>query len=82
MKQSKDRNRVRDIQQTQGYSISRKLRIRSEHLFAEGKSHHGLARTLRGGLARVQRQFALSAVVQNLKRLVTFRRSDRVGVGS
>ena len=72
LKEAEARNRVRDIQQTQGYQISRKLRIRSEHLFAEGKNQHGLARARRRGVAQVQIQFTLSAVVQNLKRLVTF----------
>lgn len=67
------RNRVREIQQTRGYQISRKLRIRSEHLFAEGKNRHGLARARRRGLARVQTQLTLTAIVQNLKRLVTYR---------
>lgn len=67
------RNRVREIQQGRGYQISRKLRIRSEHLFAEGKNRHGLARSRRRGLARVQTQLTLTAVVQNLKRLATYR---------
>ena len=79
VEQAKARNRVRDIQQTRGYAISRKLRIRSEHLFAEGKNQHGLARARRRGFARVQSQLTLSAVVQNLKRLVTF--SARTGRG-
>ena len=72
LKEVQARNRVRDIHHTQGYQVSRKLRIRSEHLFAEGKNQHGLARARRRGLARVQSQLTLSAVVQNLKRLVTF----------
>jgi len=67
------RNRVREIQQTRGYQISRKLRIRSEHLFAEGKNRHGLARTRRRGLASVQTQLTLTAIVQNLKRLARYR---------
>ena len=72
LKEVQARNRVRDIHQTQGYKISRKLRIRSEHLFAEGKNQHGLARARRRGLARVHSQLLLCAIVQNLKRLVTF----------
>jgi transposase len=72
------RNRVRDIAQTRGYQISRKLRIRSEHIFAEAKNWHGLRRARQRGLDRVQNQLTLCAVVQNLKRLVTFAgRSDR-----
>ena len=80
LKEAQARNRVRDIQQTQGYRISRKLRIRSEHLFAEGKNQHGLARARRRGLGRVQSQIILSAIVQNLKRLVTF--TGRTGSGA
>jgi transposase len=67
------RNRVREIHQTRGYHVSRKLRIRSEHLFAEGKNEHGLRRARRRGRERVDQQATLCAVVQNLKRLVTFR---------
>ena len=80
LKEAEARNRVRDIHHTQGYTISRKLRIRSEHIFAEGKNQHGLARARRRGLDRVQGQVILSAIVQNLKRLVTF--TGRKGLGA
>lgn len=80
LKEAQARNRVRDIHQTQGYTISRKLRIRSEHLFAEGKNQHGLARARRRGLDRVHSQLLLCAIVQNLKRLVTF--TGRKGWGT
>lgn len=66
------RNLVREAHRTRGYHISRKLRIRSEHVFAEGKNRHGLARARRRGLRRVEDQTMLTAVVQNLKRLATF----------
>lgn len=71
--ETRARNRVREIQQTRGYLVSRKLRIRSEHIFAEGKNRHGLGRARRRGRHRVQDQSTLSAVVQNLKRLVAFK---------
>ena len=78
LEEAEARNRVRDIVQTRGYTISRKLRIRSEHIFAEAKNWHGLRRARRRGLARVQSQLTLTAVVQNLKRLVAFTgRPDR-----
>jgi transposase len=64
---------VRALYDTAGYQISRKLRIRSEHLFAEGKNEHGLAEARHRGLARVQLQMAMVAIVQNLKRLVKYR---------
>jgi transposase len=73
VKEVKARNRVREIHQTRGYAVSRKLRIRSEHLFAEGKNEHGLRRARRRGRERVEDQANLIAVVQNLKRLVAFR---------
>ena len=75
------RNRVREAMKSRGYHVSRKLRIRSEHLFAEGKNLHGLGRARYRGRQRVQVQATLTAVVQNLKRLVAFRgRRGRGGV--
>jgi IS5 family transposase len=71
-KEVEARNRVRESYRTRGYQVSRKLRIRSEHTFAEGKTLHGLGRARRRGVERVQDQATLTAVVQNLKRLVTF----------
>lgn len=73
------RNLVRDVHRTRGYQISRKLRIRSEHVFAEGKCEHGLDRARRRGLSRVQGQATLTAVVQNLKRLAAFVARRRRG---
>jgi transposase len=73
------RNLVRDIHCTRGYQVSRKLRIRSEHVFAEGKCQHGLDRARRRGLSRVQDQATLTAVVQNLKRLAAFVARRRRG---
>ena len=67
------RNRVRELRQTRGYQVSRKLRIRSEHIFSEGKNRHGLRRARRRGRHRVQDQSTLSAIVQNLKRLIAFK---------
>ncbi len=63
------RNRTREEYRTRGYQVSRKLRIRSEHVFAEAKGQHGLRRARRRGLAQVQVQAELTAAVQNLKRL-------------
>lgn len=72
VREARARNRVRELMKTPGYAVSRKLRIRSEHVFAEGKTRHGLGRARRRGLGRVQDQATLTAVVQNLKRLVGF----------
>lgn len=72
VREAEARNRVRELHRSRGYAISRKLRIRSEHLFAEAKCMHGLSRARRRGLQKVQVQMDLSSTVQNLKRLVSF----------
>lgn len=63
------RNCVRIAQKTHGYTVSRKLRIRSEHTFAEAKNRHGLNRARHRGRDKVDRHALLIAAVQNLKRL-------------
>lgn len=72
VKEIQARNRARAMQRTRGYQVSRKLRIRSEHVFAEGKNQHGLGRARRRGRERVEDQLKLTAVVQNLKRLASY----------
>ena len=57
---------------TRGYQISRKLRHRIEHLFGEAKQSHGLRNARSRGLEKMQMQATLTAIVQNLKRLVKF----------
>ena len=73
VRQAKARNRVREAQRTHGYTVSRKLRVRSEHIFAEAKNEHGLGRARHRSLARVDRHSLLIAAVQNLKRLACTR---------
>lgn len=63
------RNRALRAARTRGYRISRKLRLRIEHLFGEAKTCHGLGRARYRGLAKVQRQMLLTAAAINLKRL-------------
>lgn len=72
VKQAEARNRVRELMQTRGYQSSRKLRVRSEHGFAEAKTVHGMGRARRRGRERVEQRAILTAVVQNLKRLASF----------
>jgi transposase len=72
-------NQVRALYPTAGYQVSRKLRIRSEHLFAEGKNEHGLGRARSRGAARIQIQMSLIGAVQNLKRLAQFVSRKRRG---
>lgn len=66
------RNRVRELQRTRGYAVSRRLRIRSEHTFAEAKTLHGMDRARQRGRRKVQVQAELVGIVQNLKRLAAF----------
>jgi transposase len=70
---AKARNQVRKLQKTRGYRVSRSLRTRSEHTFAEAKVLHGMDRARVRGMARVQVQATLTGAVQNLKRLATYR---------
>lgn len=68
----KAKNRVREQQKTRGYQVSRKLRIRSEHTFAEAKVCHGMGQARQRGRSKVQIQADLTGIVQNLKRLASF----------
>ena len=51
--------------------VAQRQRTRLEHLIGEGKEHHGLERAEGRGVERLDQQIKLTAVVQNLKRLVT-----------
>jgi transposase len=79
VRQAEARNRVRALHRSRGYAISRKLRIRSEHTFAEAKTRHGMDRARGRGCERVQVQAELVGIVQNLKRLVAFQGRRRRG---
>jgi len=72
VKQIKARNYVRLLAQTHGYKLSQKLRKRIEHIFAEAKICHGLARARYRGIIPMQEQLSMTAFVQNIKRLVRF----------
>ncbi|PRX38471.1 transposase [Planifilum fimeticola] len=63
-------NYVRSLNLRPLAKIMQHFRKRVEHLFAEGKEHHGLRRARGRGLPRVQQQAILTAIVQNMKRLV------------
>jgi transposase len=73
VRHARARNRVRELQRTRGYRVSRSLRTRSEHTFAEAKTLHGMDRARVRGQARVQIQATLTGAVQNLKRLAAYR---------
>jgi transposase len=64
------RNTVRAANKGRRGAKAQRQRTRLEHLFAEGKDHHGLARAQRRGLKRVDQQVKLTAATQNLKRLL------------
>jgi IS5 family transposase len=51
--------------------VAQRQRTRLEHLFGEGKEHHGLDRADGRGVERLDQQIKLTAVAQNLKRLLT-----------
>ncbi len=51
--------------------VAQRQRTRLEHLIGEGKEHHGLDRAQGRGVERLDQQIKLTAVVQNLKRLLT-----------
>ena len=76
------RNRQREIQKTKAYTLSQRLRIRIEHTFAEAKEHHGLRRSRYRTLCKQQEQANLTALVQNLKRLVSFTSRSKAGAVS
>jgi transposase len=83
VRHARARNRVRELQKTRGYRVSRSLRTRSEHTFAEAKTQHGMGRARVRGESRVQIQATLTGAVQNLKRLVAYRGRRRpAGAGT
>lgn len=58
------------VRQSVGYRLSQRCRKRIEHLFAEAKEQMGLRRARRRGRAQVLEQCLLTALVQNIKRIV------------
>ena len=62
-----------------GYQISQRLRKQIEELFGEGKDWMGLRRMRLRTLERVAEQPLLTALAQNLKRLVTLQRLALAG---
>jgi transposase len=75
------RNRARDSMKTREYTLSQKLRKRVEHVFAEAKQWHGLDRARSRGIASMQQQAYLTAIVQNIKRLVSHCRRTTTNAG-
>ena len=65
-------DRAAELSNSKGYNLSRKLRHRIEHLFGEAKQSHGLGRARYQGLEKMNEQVILTAIAQNLKRLVKF----------
>ena len=65
-------NHAAGLTTSPAYRISRKLRHRIEHLFGEAKESHGLSRARSRGLEKMNEQVTLTAIAQNLKRLVDF----------
>ena len=74
------RNYARSIASTPQFTLSQKLRKRSEHIFAEAKQQHGLRYARYRGLLKLQEQLFLTAAVQNLKRLVAFLKRKKANI--
>lgn len=68
-------NRAEAARATAGYRLSQCCRKRIEHLFAEAKEQMGLRRARRRGWANVTEQCLLTALVQNIKRIVAVLRT-------
>ena len=58
------------LRQSKGYGISQKMRKRIEHLFGEAKEQMGLRRARRRGIKNMEEQCLMTALVQNIKRIV------------
>jgi transposase len=67
------RNRALHQMHTTGYRISRRLRLRIEHVIGEAKECHGLRRARSRGQQKVDDQVKLTAAILNLKRLASHR---------
>jgi len=72
--QEEARNLAVENMRTEGYQISRRLRLRIEHLIGEAKGCHGMGRARHRGLTKVDHQVKLTATVMNLKRLAAHLR--------
>jgi len=59
-----------NLRQSKGYGISQKMRKRIEHLFGEAKEQMGLRRARRRGIKSMEEQCLMTAMVQNIKRIV------------
>jgi len=83
------RKRRRVVQQAEALNFVKRLngkkfhskiyamRAKIEHKFAEAKEHHGLRRARGYGLPSMRIQARMTAMVQNIKRLVSYRRRSR-----
>ncbi|WP_258360367.1 transposase [Moorella sulfitireducens] len=73
------KNLARTLKQSREYRRTYRYRVRIERAFAEAKEHHGLDRARSYGLAAVDEQVKMTAVVQNMKHLANWiwRRKKR-----
>lgn len=65
-------DQAEEARQTPGWLISQRFRKHIEHLFAEAKELMGLRRARRRGIEQVREQCLMTALVQNIKRIVKF----------
>lgn len=66
--------------QTPDWRISQRFRKQIEHLFAEAKELMGLRRARRRGIEQVREQCLMTALVQNIKRIVRFLQNGLPGM--
>jgi hypothetical protein len=62
--------RARQLNKTKGYRISQEMRKKIEELFGEAKEFMGLRRAKFRGLKFVNEQVLMTALAQNIKRMV------------
>jgi hypothetical protein len=62
--------RAEALRHSGGYRLSQRARKKIEHLFAEAKEQMGLRRARRRGWQAVSEQCLMTALVQNIKRIV------------
>jgi IS5 family transposase len=77
--EARARNATRRAARLRQGVVAQRQRTRLEHLMGEGKEHHGLDRADGRGVERMDQQIKLTAVVQNLKRLLTALTRQRRG---
>jgi len=75
--QARALNLVKSLNGKPIFSRTYAKRVKIEHKFAEAKEHHGLRRARGLGLESMRIQARMTAMAQNIKRLVSFSQKSR-----